>query len=184
MPRQIRICLTEVTGSRKWRFPDSDSRASKDCGLDRSQDVIYNTRSSLRQRVSTTPCWWDKHAPNNNPHQSSSLMLCFFFSCTNSSSLRASSAFAAAASCLAGMWYSTTIYRSCKWKPFRCSNAFFACKRRGRLEGGVNKGGIAHVRPLRRQTPQTPCPSSWPHSRCVLAVCSRSGRRGRTGPRP
>ena len=58
-----------------------------------------------------------KHVQSENgtsPHQSSSLILCFFFSCTNSSSLRANSALAAAASCFAGMWYNTTIYRSCK----------------------------------------------------------------------
>ena len=143
--------------------------------------VIYNTKqSSKTTSVENLVPVGQACTQQQTPHQSSSLMLCFFFSCTSSSSLRASSAFAAAASCFAGMWYNTTIYRSCKWKPFRCSNAFFACKR-GSTKGG--RSATTHARPSRRQTPQTPFPSSWPRSRCVLAVCSRSGRRGRIGHR-
>lgn len=117
----------------------------------------------------------------NIPWNQSSPILCFFFNWTSSSSLLTRSAFAAAASCLAGMWYSTTIYRSCKWKPFKWSRAFLAWE----MQIGTvkrNELNFLDSLPWRLHKQQMLFPSSFVHFRYEFVGCSRNGRINHISP--
>jgi hypothetical protein len=94
--------LSGEVGMRKKRVRDEHKVTRVDIFV-REDGITYSTHSKHKMKNALSSL-----------HQSSSLMLCFCFSCASSSSRRASSALAAAASCFAGMWYNTTMYRSCK----------------------------------------------------------------------
>lgn len=159
------------------------------CTSDNHHLIIEYKMGLLKARVNNKVQWnyrtyqigKSNIITRNIPWNHSSPILCFFFSWTSSSSLLARSAFAAAASCLAGIWYNTTMYRSCKWKPFKWSRAFLAWE----MRIGIMKPNVLNPLdslPWHLHKQQTPFPSSFVHFRYEFVEYSRNGRINHTSP--